>query len=117
MLFDDVGFLYAVETEENIIILAEKKDVGRIIGKGGEGLKNLSESTGARIKVVGEGSLEELAHELTAPAKVTAIKEVYGDEKKYRVCVDGKADLRINSGVLEKLLSKMSGVKVELETK
>ena len=108
------GFISAIDACGEIIILSEKKDVGKIIGEGGSGLSALREELDAKVKVVGSGDLKELAGQLCAPAKIKSLSRVYGGENKHRIVLTDLDKLRIEPKALSMILTRSCGEKVEV---
>ncbi|HEU98041.1 MAG: NusA-like transcription termination signal-binding factor [Fervidicoccaceae archaeon] len=73
-----------IDNENNMIIfIVRKGDVGAAIGKGGSNIKKLRKIFGKDIEIVEDGSsIEELAKNAVAPARVKGIKVIEGPNKK-----------------------------------
>lgn len=85
-----LGFKKTIEVGDIVIIVTEKDQVGKLIGKNGKIVRELSRTVGKKIRVVGENSdLREVSRDILAPARVSGINVVYGTdgEEKFKVRV------------------------------
>ena len=85
-----LGFKKTIEVGDIVIIVTEKDQVGKLIGKSGKIVRELSRTVGKKIRVVGEDSdLRSVSRDILAPARVSGINIVYGKdgEEKYKVRV------------------------------
>jgi transcription antitermination factor NusA-like protein len=85
-----IGFKKTIEIGDVVIIVTDKDQVGKIIGKSGKIVRAISKKVGKKIRVVGEGSdFKEIARDLLAPARISGINIVYGmdGEEKYKIRV------------------------------
>ena len=85
-----IGFKKTIEIGDVVIIITQKDQVGKIIGKGGKIVREISKTVGKKIRVVGENSdLKTVAQDILAPARISGINIVYGmDQKqKYKIRV------------------------------
>ena len=83
-----IGFKKTIEIGDVVIIVTEKDQVGKIIGKSGKIVRAISKKIGRKVRVIGEGSdFKEIATDLVAPARISGINIVYGrdDEEKYKI--------------------------------
>jgi len=114
----EIGFERAIETKNNVIILAKKEDVGRIIGKGGDNIRKLSQQLGRQVKVVGTGNIEDTIYDLIAPARVAGINTVYKPDgstgQRVRIDPNDKEKLRIDLKDMERLVSSIARNPVEI---
>ena len=122
MLYSSLGveaeFIKVVETSDNLVVLTKREDVGKIIGKGGSTIKEISAKLGKQIRVVGVGELKEMVYDFVSPAKITEFNTVYVPDGpvKYRVRIDRRDEkkLRIPLRDLERMIDSVTGNKVEL---
>ncbi|MBM3309746.1 MAG: hypothetical protein FJY77_05760 [Candidatus Altiarchaeales archaeon] len=113
----EVGFERAVELDDTIIILAKKEDIGKIIGRKGAHIKDLSKKFKKQIRVVGTGNLRDSVVEFIAPARVRDINRVYKPEGEvYRIRVDAqdKDKLRMKTEEIRKIIALLTNTNVEL---
>ena len=114
----EADFKRAIDTPSHVIIVVKADNVGGVIGRGGENIRKLAERLGKPARIVGDGSVKEMAEALIAPAKVKGINVVIEPSgvKKTRVHIS-KAErhlLRMDLEALRKLISAVSDEKVEI---
>jgi transcription antitermination factor NusA-like protein len=83
-----LGFKKSIEMGDIVIIITEKEHIGKLIGKSGKIVRELSKTVGKKIRVVGENSdLRAVAKDILAPARVSGINIVYGTdgEEKFKI--------------------------------
>ncbi|MBU4266357.1 MAG: KH domain-containing protein [Candidatus Altiarchaeales archaeon] len=117
-LGQDIGFDHAINTENVIIVVTAKDQIGNFIGKGGDNLKILSDKLGKQLKVIGRGSLEETIHDFVAPVKVLGINTVFKPDgsttKRVRVRSKDKKKLRMSPEEMEKLIKSLTDGEIEI---
>ena len=59
MLGGEAEFIKVVETSDNLVVLAPRESVGKIIGKGGSVIKEISEKLGKHIRGGGGGGVRD----------------------------------------------------------
>ncbi len=85
-----IGFKKTIEIGDVVIIVTDKDQVGKIIGKSGKIVRAISKKIGKKVRVIGEGSdFKEVARDILAPARISGINIVYGTdgEQKYKIRV------------------------------
>jgi len=114
----EVGFERAIELEDAVIIFAKKDDIGKIIGKKGAHIRELSKKTGKNVRVVGTDNARDAILDFIAPARVKDIRRVFlpdGSELS-RVTID-KSDeqkLRLTPGEMQRIITALTNTKSEI---
>lgn len=111
-----IGFKKTIEIGEVVIIVTDKDQVGKLIGKSGKIVRAISKKVGKKIRVVGEGSdFKEIARDILAPARISGINIVYGtdgEEKfKIRVMREDSRRLPARIDVLNDIVNQLSSEK------
>ncbi len=86
----NIGFKKTIEIGDVVIIVTEKDQVGKIIGKSGKIVRAISKKIGKKVRVIGEGSdFREISRDILAPARISGINIVYGKdgEERYKIRV------------------------------
>ena len=114
----EIGFERAIDTQNFIIILTNKKNIGKIIGKGGDNIRHLSNTLGKQIRVIGTGDLEEILYDFVAPAKVKSVNKVYKTDgsvtKRVKIEKRDKKKLRMDLTEIEKLIRSLTDDDIEI---
>ncbi|HML04375.1 MAG TPA: KH domain-containing protein [Methanobacterium sp.] len=117
-----IGFKKTIEIGDVVIIVTDKDQVGKIIGKSGKIVRAISKKVGKKIRVIGEGSdFKEIARDLLAPARISGINIVYGmdDEEKYKIRVmkeDSRrlpARLDVLNGIMNQLTDEKTVIVID----
>ena len=117
-----IGFKKTIEIGDVVIIVTDKDQVGKIIGKSGKIVRAISKKVGKKIRVIGEGSdFKEIARDLLAPARISGINIVYGmdGEEKYKIRVmkeDSRrlpARLDVLNGILTQLTDEKTVIIID----
>ncbi len=93
-----IGFKKTIEIGDTVIIVTDKEQVGKLIGKSGKIVREISRSIDKKVRVVGENSdLRAVARDILAPARLSGINIVYGKDgqKKYKIRVMAEDSRRI----------------------
>ncbi len=93
-----IGFKKTIEIGDMVIIVTEKGQVGKLIGKSGKIVREISKTIGKKVRVVGENSdLRSVARDILAPARISGINIVYGKDgqEKYKIRVTRDDSRRI----------------------
>lgn len=117
-----IGFKKTIEIGDMIIIVTEKDQVGKLIGKSGKIVREISKTIGKKVRVVGENSdLRSVARDILAPARISGINIVYGKDgqEKYKIRImredarriPGKLD--VLNDIIQELTSEKTLVVVD----
>ncbi|OYT27670.1 MAG: transcription elongation factor NusA [Candidatus Altiarchaeales archaeon ex4484_96] len=114
----EIGFERAIDTQNFIIILTDKKNIGKIIGKGGDNIRHLSNTLGKQIRVIGTGNLEEILYDFVAPARVKNVNKVYKTDgsiiKRVKIEKKDRKKLRMDINEIEKLIKSLTEENMEI---
>ena len=115
---EDIGFDRAIDTENFIVILTKKESIGKIIGKGGDNLRNLSEKLGKQLRVISTGELQDMIYDFVAPARVLGISTVYKPSgsitKKVRINKRDMNRLRMKVDEIKSLINSLTDDEIEI---
>lgn len=114
----EIGFERAIDTKNFIIVLTKKEDVGKIIGRGGDNIRFLSEKLEKQLRVIGTGDLEDTIYDFVAPARITSINTVYRLDgstiKRVRIDKKDKEKLRMDLEEIKKLIASLADDNIEI---
>ncbi|MFP4116041.1 MAG: KH domain-containing protein [Candidatus Aenigmatarchaeota archaeon] len=123
-LTDDYPYLEDVEIseiyigEDVIIIVASEDDVGRVVGKGGEVVKELASEFKRAIRVVESSEdVKKFARNLLPDVKVYGVNKVFSPEEDYyRIVVDSEDKNRImlKEEELSEVMERITGEKARI---
>lgn len=114
----EIGFERAIDTEKFIIVLASKESIGKIIGKGGDNIRLLSNKFGKQLRVIGTGDMESTIYDFVAPARILGINTVYKQNgevvRRVRISKRDKKKLRMDIGEIQKLIESVTKDNIEV---
>jgi transcription antitermination factor NusA-like protein len=111
-----LGFKKTIEIVDVVIIVTDKDQVGKLIGKRGKIVREISKTVSKKIRVVGENSdLKSVATDILAPARISGINIVYGKdgEQKYKIRVRKEDSRRLPAKIeiLNDIIQQLTGEK------
>jgi transcription antitermination factor NusA-like protein len=114
-----IGFKKTIEVGDIVIIVTDKDQVGKLIGKNGKIVRELSKTIGKKIRVVGQDAdLKSVSKDILAPARVSGINIVYGKdgEEKYKIRVmqEDSRKLPGRLDILNEIIELLTGEKAVL---
>ncbi|MFH0861226.1 MAG: KH domain-containing protein [Candidatus Altiarchaeota archaeon] len=118
MDFEDIGFERSIETESSIIVLVSNEKVGKLIGRDGTNIKNISKRLGKPVRIIGTGNFDEMVVSLAAPAKVVEINRVLRSDgttlRRIRLREADKSRLRMGYDDLKRVITSLSEHPVDI---
>ncbi|QQG40274.1 MAG: transcription elongation factor NusA [Candidatus Aenigmatarchaeota archaeon] len=110
------GFKSAREVDNIILLIVPKGVAGKMIGKGGTIITTLQERLGKRIKIVEEGTVEDVAKELLGKTTLVGINKVFGaDGERYKLRVKRRsAPPQLRKEEVEAIVRAVTGKKAEV---
>ena len=114
----EIGFERAIDTDNFIIVLTKKDNIGKIIGKGGDNIRLLSNKFGKQLRIIGTDNLEDTIYDFVAPARIIGISTVYKPDgtvmRRVRINKKDKKKLRMDIKEIERLISSLTNDRVEI---
>ena len=101
-----------------VVLMTNKREVGKIIGKNATNLRELSSKLGKKVRIIGTGNLEDVVYDFVAPAQILGINTVFKTDgsTSRRVIINKKDEnkLKIGVGTIEELISSFADDRVEI---
>ena len=108
----DAEFSKSVADERYMLILADKRNSGILIGRGGKNAKRLSIMLGKEVRVIEQTDDERKFIEKMISAPVLGINKIYGKKEFYKVRMERRFKQRVEA--LAPLLTKALNKEVTL---
>ncbi|MFN3527804.1 MAG: hypothetical protein ACK4YO_01720 [Candidatus Altarchaeaceae archaeon] len=112
------GFEKAIDTENFIVLLVERSDIGKILGEGGENLAKLEEKVGKEIKPMPAGNYMEIIYNLIRPATIVGVSKVYKTDgtttKKIIISKKDGKNIRMDISTIKEIVSKLTNENIEI---
>ncbi|MDP3033488.1 MAG: KH domain-containing protein [Methanobacteriaceae archaeon] len=114
-----ISFKKAIDMGNVAIIITEKDQVGKVIGKGGNVVRAISKEIGKNVRVIGaESDLKSVAKDILAPARISGINLVYGidGEQKFKIRVlkEDASIIPSNLDKLNEIIESLTGEKTKI---
>jgi len=85
-ILDDVKINRVIDSENMLLIMTDKENASKIIGKEGGMIKKLSKDLRKQMRVISDmSSFEDFVKEMFFSTPLLGINVVYGERDKYRV--------------------------------
>ncbi len=114
----NVTFIRAIEMENQIIVIVKKGDAGKVIGKNGVVVKELTRRFNRRLRVVEyKEPLREFLQDVLFPVPLLGINIIYTPEgKKYKVRISKKdaSKFSIDANEIKNLVENLTSLPTEV---
>ena len=108
------GFVSAKDLGKIVLVIVPKGAAGKMIGKGGAIISEMERMLGKRVKIVEEGTVDDVARELAGKTEFVGINRVFGsDGEKYKIRLRQKRAM-VNKKEMEDILRAVTGKKAEV---
>ena len=105
-------FLNTLETKDTILILSDKENSSRLIGKGGVNAKKLKKITNKKIIIIDNSNNKTIA-ESVLNSSIIGINILFAKQEKYRIRINKNNIKNIKKNMI-KILEKILNKKVEI---
>ncbi|MBI4017966.1 MAG: hypothetical protein HY366_03405 [Candidatus Aenigmarchaeota archaeon] len=106
------GFAYAKDVGKTLLVVVPKGSAGKMIGKGGAIISELESALHKKVKIVEEGTLEDVVKDIIGRSELIGINKVFGAEgERYRVRV---RRAQLNKSEVEGIIRAVTGKKAEV---
>lgn len=116
-ILKDAEINRVVNSNNMVLIMTDRENASKIIGKEGGMVERLSKSLGKRIRVVSEmSSLEDFVEEIFYSTPIIGINVFYGEKDQYRVKIPSseKERLPIEPEKFSKIVKSIFGLDAEI---
>lgn len=113
----DVHIKKIMPFPEITLIVVDKKDIGKVVGKGGRIVNNISRYVKKPVKVISDENFNVLMETILHPAKIKRSGKVFTPEGDWRKIVIDKDDLKKISpslNIISKIMEELLNERVEL---
>jgi len=113
----DAEIQRVIDSPNMLLIMTDKENASKIIGKKGGMIRRLSKDLGKQIRVIADVStLEDFIKEMFYSAPILGINVVYGEKDEYKVRVPSSEEkmLPIEPEKFSKIVNSIFGVDAEL---
>jgi len=102
------NFIKAFDAKERIVIVADKKNSGMLIGRGGRNAKRLGTMLGKNVRIIEHVNDEKKLIESVISSPILGINKIYGNNEIYKIRIEDRFRRRVDnmSGVVGKVLNK-----------
>lgn len=116
----DVTFKKAVEAENFLAILVNKADMAKILGQGGKIIKEISDRTNKRVRILTYGGDErQFLEDLLSPFSILTINTIWlpDDSTETKAILYGRKPKRVpvHFDILKKMAKEIRGMTLRIE--
>lgn len=105
----NVDFIRAIETENKIIIIVDKKNIGSLIGKSGKNVTKLEKLLNKKIRIIEDTKDEKKMIENIIGVSILAINKIYAADEIFKIRIEKRFARHVDkniSEIIEKILNK-----------
>jgi transcription antitermination factor NusA-like protein len=114
----DSEILHVYDTENVLVIVTAEGDGAKVVGRGGEIVKEIADQVDKSIRVVEKAEKDkEVIKGLLSPAEIESINTVFkpeGQSKKVVVSEEYEGKINLSIDELEQLISDITGTDYEI---
>jgi transcription antitermination factor NusA-like protein len=119
-VLEDVTYHRAVEADDMMAVLVDKRDLPKLLGGGAKVLKDLGETFGKRIRLISYGGDDrEFLEDLFTPMAILTINTVWIPDgtTETKVILTGRKPKKmpIDAEVVQKLAHELKGMTLRIE--
>ncbi len=109
--------IHKILSTKNLVILVAEGNIGRLIGKNGRNIKQVSEKTGCKIKVLQKTGVLDTVADLVYPARIISTSKLYlpeGEKRRIILSKEDKRKLRMKKEEVEKIVKDIYDKDIEI---
>ena len=116
----DISFTTAVEAENVLAILVDKRDVGKILSQGGKIMRAINDRTGKTVRILSSGADDrQFIEDLLSPFSILTINTIWlpDESTETKAILFGRRPKRvpINFDIIKKLAKEIRGMTLRIE--
>lgn len=108
----DAEFLKSIDCDGYVVVLADRKNSGLMIGKGGRNAKRLSLMLSKDVRIIQNVQDEKKLMETVISAPILGINKIYGKTEMYKLRIERRFKNRVEA--LSPLVSKVVNKEVRM---
>ncbi len=119
-VLQDVEYHKAVETDDTLALMVDKKDLSRLLADGGRVLKTVGDTVGKRVKLLGfGGDARQFLEDLFSPFSILTINTIWlpDGSTETKAILTGRRPKRmpVDLEVAQKLARELRGMTLRIE--
>jgi transcription antitermination factor NusA-like protein len=119
-VLEEVTYHKSVEADGTMAVLVDKKDMPRLLGGGAKVVKDLAETFGKRVKLIGFGGDDrELLEDLFSPLSILTVNTIWipDGSTETKVILTGRKprNMPIELDVVSKIAHELKGMTLRVE--